>query len=72
VSMSVSYKPRLSAREFGILAAAFLDAHPPAPEQLAAFAERVYRLGYEHGYEQGGTDTMATWLRDTGRKGPAT
>lgn len=68
--MSVNYQPRLTTDEFADLAEMFLETHPRPgehPEQLAAFAERVYRLGYEHGYEQGGPDTMATWQRATGK-----
>lgn len=55
--MTAPKSPRMTEREFAILADEFLRAHQPAPEALAGFAERVYQLGYEHGWDDGGSDT---------------
>ena len=64
--MTDASKMPLGADEFATLARYFLESAPQPDEQaVAGFAERVYQLGYEHGHREGGSESLAAWLRLT-------
>lgn len=55
-------QPLMGPEEFTTLAQEFLRALEPTEENLAGFAGRVYRLGYEHGHRDGEQESAARFV----------
>jgi hypothetical protein len=67
--MTDASKLPLQLPEFTTMARAFLGSAEPTLEAVAAFAGRVYQIGYEHGERDGKAEQARAFVANFGKGG---